>query len=91
MKDVEIIGILKAYVKKAINAITVTTVNVTQNITTGNELAEIEVNGTPTKVYMPSVSVNGVEQSVTDNGLDLDVASNVITPAQWTSITSILQ
>lgn len=90
MKDVEIIGMLKSFVKKTIASITVTTVSVSQNVTAGNELAEISVNDTPTKVYMPTVSVNGEAQTVADNALDLDVASNLITESQWTSITALL-
>lgn len=90
MKDVEIIGMLKSFVKKTIASITVTTVSVSQNVTAGNELAEISVNDTPTKVYMPTVSVNGEAQTVADNALDLDVASNLITDSQWTSITALL-
>ena len=90
MKDVEIIGALKSYVKKAIASITVTSITVTPAVTAGTELAEIEVNDTPTKVYMPTVSVNGEAQTVADNALDLDVASNLITDSQWTSITALL-
>lgn len=37
-----------------------------------------------------SISVNGVSQTITSGAVDLDVASNLITEAQWTSIQSIL-
>lgn len=37
-----------------------------------------------------SVSVNGVAQTVDNHSVDLDVASNLITEEQWTSIQSIL-
>ena len=37
------------------------------------------------------ISVNGVEQTVEDGVVDLDVATNLITEAQWTQIQSILQ
>lgn len=91
MKDVEIIGMLKSFVKKTIASITVTTVSVSQNVTAGNELAEISVNDTPTKVYMPSVTINGGDaQTVENNALNLDVASNLIPNDVWGTINSIL-
>lgn len=37
-----------------------------------------------------TVSVNGVAQTVTEGAVDIDVASNLITEAQWASIASIL-
>lgn len=37
-----------------------------------------------------SIAVNGVAQTITQGAVDLDVASNLITEAQWTSIQSIL-
>lgn len=89
MKDVEIIGVLKSYVKKMFATATISTVEVTQSVTTGNELADIDVSGTSKKVYMPKVKVNGVEQSIVTNELDLDVASNLITEAQYSELQTI--
>ena len=37
-----------------------------------------------------SIKVNGVSQTITNNAVDLDVASNLITETQWTTIQSIL-
>lgn len=37
-----------------------------------------------------SIAVNGVAQTISQGAVDLDVASNLITEAQWTSIQSIL-
>jgi hypothetical protein len=37
-----------------------------------------------------SISVNGVAQTITSGAVDLDVATNLITEAQWTQIQSIL-
>ena len=37
-----------------------------------------------------SIKVNGVSQTVTNNAVDLDVASNLITETQWTTIKSTL-
>lgn len=89
LKDVEIIGVLKSWVKKALEAATISTVSVTQSISDGTELADIDVSGTSTKVYMPTVSLNGQEQDVSGNELDLEVADHVITPTQWSEITTI--
>ena len=89
MKDVEIIGVLKTYVKKMFATATISTVAITQTVSAGNELADIDVSGSSTKVYMPKVKVNGVEQSIVSNELDLDVASNLITEAQYTALQSI--
>ena len=41
------------------------------------------VNTTP----LHSISVNGQAQTISSGAVDLDVASNVITPTQWTAIT----
>lgn len=37
-----------------------------------------------------SIAVNGVAQTIAAGAVDLDVATNLITEAQWTSIQSIL-
>lgn len=37
-----------------------------------------------------SISVNGVPQTVSSNAVNLDIATNLITEQQWTSIQSIL-
>ena len=37
-----------------------------------------------------SVSVNGTAQTVSGGAVDLDVASNLITETQWTSIQALL-
>ena len=37
-----------------------------------------------------SIAVNGVAQTITAGAVNLDVATNLITEAQWTSIQSIL-
>lgn len=37
-----------------------------------------------------SIAVNGVSQTITSGAVNLDVASNLITEAQWTSIQAIL-
>lgn len=89
MKDVEIIGVLKSYIKKMFATATISTVAVTQTVTAGNELAEVDVSGTTTKLYMPAVKVNGEAQTVASNELDLNVADNLITEAQWTALQSI--
>lgn len=89
MKDVEIIGVLKSYVKKMFATATISTVAITQTVSAGNELADIDVSGSSTKVYMPTVKVNGVTQNIASNELDLDVASNLITEAQYTALQNI--
>ena len=89
MKDVEIIGVLKTYVKKMFATATISTVAITQTVSAGNELADIDVSGSSTKVYMPIVKVNGVTQNIASNELDLDVASNLITEAQYSELQTI--
>lgn len=89
MKDVEIIGVLKSYVKKMFATATISTVAITQTVSAGNELADIDVSGSSTKVYMPTVKVNGVTQNIASNELDLDVASNLITEAQYSELQTI--
>lgn len=89
MKDVEIIGVLKTYVKKMFATATISTVAITQTVSAGNELADIDVSGSSTKVYMPTVKVNGVTQNIASNELDLDVANNLITEAQYTALQTI--
>ena len=89
MKDVEIIGVLKTYIKKMFATATISTVAVIQTISAGNQLAEIDVSGNKTDVYMPTVKVNGVTQNIDSNELDLNVADNLITEAQWTALQSI--
>lgn len=37
-----------------------------------------------------SIAVNGVSQTITAGAVNLDVASNLITEEQWTSIQAIL-
>lgn len=37
-----------------------------------------------------NIKVNGVTQTVSSNTVDLDIATNLITEEQWTSIQSIL-
>lgn len=37
-----------------------------------------------------SIQVNGVAQSVSGNAVNLDVATNLITEAQWTTIKNTL-
>ena len=37
-----------------------------------------------------SIAVNGVNQSITQGAVDLDVASNLITETQWTAIQALL-
>lgn len=89
MKDVEIIGVLKTYIKKMFATATISTVAVTQTVSAGNQLAEIDVSGNKTDVYMPTVKVNGVTQNIASNELDLDVASNLITEAQYSALQTI--
>lgn len=89
MKDVEIIGVLKTYIKKMFATATISTVAVTQTVSDGNQLAEIDVSGNKTDVYMPTVKVNGVTQNIASNELDLDVASNLITEAQYSALQTI--
>lgn len=86
----EVIGILKNYVKKKIAAIVPQEITVTEAVEAGTELADISVDGTSNKIYMPAVKVNGQEQTVENDELDLDVADNIITPTQWGTISSIL-
>lgn len=86
----EVIGILKNYVKKKIAAVVPQKITVTESIETGTELADITVDGDSNKIYMPAVKVNGQEQTVENDELDLDVANNLITPAQWEQIQTIL-
>lgn len=38
---------------------------------------------------LTSISVNGVAQTITDGAVDLDIASNLITEAQWTAINGL--
>lgn len=38
---------------------------------------------------LTSVSVNGVEQTITDGAVNLDIANNLITEAQWTAINGL--
>lgn len=86
----EAYGALKSYVKRLISSATISTVQVSQTISSGNEIASIDVSGTATKVYMPSVKVNGVTQNIASNEMDLDVASNLITDAQWAQIEAVI-
>ena len=86
----EVIGILKNYVNKMIAKVVPQEITVTETIETGTELADITVDGDSKKIYMPAVKVNGQEQAVENDELDLDVAHNTITPSQWETITSIL-
>lgn len=37
-----------------------------------------------------SVSVNGVQQTVSEGAVDLNIVDNLITEAQWTQIQAIL-
>ena len=37
-----------------------------------------------------NIAVNGVSQTISAGAVNLDVASNLITEAQWTSIQAIL-
>lgn len=85
----EVLGILKSYVKKKIAALNIPTVTVTQTITEGEELADIDINGDSTKLFMPAVKINGQAQEVTENEIDLEVANHTITSSQWDQITSI--
>lgn len=55
------------------------------NQTTG-ELTQLS----PLFSGITSVSVNGVAQTITSGAVDLDVASNLITEAQWTNVQAIL-
>ena len=89
MKDVEIIGVLKTYIKKMFATATISTVAVTQTVSDGNQLAEIDVSGNKTDVYMPTVKVNGVTQNIASNELNLDVASNLITEDQYSALQTI--
>ena len=38
---------------------------------------------------LQSVSVNGVQQTITNGAADLDVATNLITTAQWTTLSTL--
>jgi hypothetical protein len=38
-----------------------------------------------------TISVNGVSQTITDGEVDLDIANNLITEAQWAQLQNILQ
>lgn len=86
----EVIGILKNYVKKMIAKVVPQEITVTETIETGTELADITVDGDSKKIYMPAMKVNGQTQEVANNEIDLDVANNLITPAQWEQIQTIL-
>lgn len=86
----EVIGILKNYVKKMIAKVVPQEITVTETIETGTELADITVDGDSKKIYMPAVKINGQEQTVENDELNLDVAHNMITPSQWGTINSIL-
>lgn len=63
-----------------------------------NVIEEVQLNGTaltPTSKSVDieaveSISVNDVAQTVTAGAVDLDVATNLITEAQWAQIQSIL-
>lgn len=36
-----------------------------------------------------TVKVNGVNQTVSNNAVDLDIASNLITDSQWTALAAL--
>ena len=59
---------------------------------TANSKKMVESGGVATALSakVDSISVNGVAQTVTAGAVDLDVASNLITEAQWTEITALL-
>lgn len=46
---------------------------------------------TKVEASVSAISVNGVAQTITDGEVDLDVATNLITEAQWAQIQNILQ
>lgn len=63
-----------------------------------NAIDEVKLNGTALTPdankavnieAVESVKVNGVSQTVTSGAVDLDVASNLITETQWTSINNL--
>ena len=86
----EVIGILKSYVRKMISSVTPQSIEVDKKITAGTELADVKIDEESNSIYMPALKVNGQTQEVSNNEIDLDVASNLITDTQWTSITAIL-
>lgn len=92
MKWDEILALCKSYIKKQFSIATISTVDVNPVLSGGEKLAEIDVSGTKSDIYMPAVKINGVEQSIdtTNNEIDLDVATNLITEDQWTAIQSLL-
>ena len=65
-----------------VNTIETVKVNGTALVPDGDKAVDVEA--------VESISVNGVAQTVTAGATDLDVASNLITEAQWTSITALL-
>lgn len=85
----EVLGICKTFVKKTLAAATISTVSVIQNVTSGNQIADINVSGNSTKIYVPAIKVNGTAQIMANNAIDLDVASNLITEAQWAALETI--
>ena len=58
------------------------------------ELSVLNLDGTNRNIKdassVHSVSVNGVSQMVSNNTVNLDVATNLITEEQWTSIQALL-
>lgn len=60
------------------------------NQTTGARTQLAGLFSTNTSGGVESIAVNGVAQTITQGAVDLDVASNLITEVQWTSIQSIL-
>lgn len=60
------------------------------NQTTGARTQLAGLFNTNSSRGVDSIAVNGVAQTITQGAVDLDVASNLITEAQWTSIQSIL-
>lgn len=90
MTAIEVYGALKSWVKKTLAAATISTVEVTQNIEAGNELAEIDVSGSKTKVYMPTVKINGTEQTMSEGVIDLNPGADLLNQTQWTGIKNIL-
>lgn len=67
----------------------------TTGVTDGQVLAYNSTTGefepaTPTSGGVTSIAVNGVSQIISSGAVDLDVATNLITEAQWTQIQALL-
>lgn len=60
------------------------------NQTTGERTQLAGLFNTNQSGGVTSIAVNGVNQTITQGAVDLDVASNLITETQWTAIQALL-